>query len=127
MELVQECNEQMYYFKIQNYDLTKDYTQVLLAHNEVFVRTITVINGIWHFLLQNVGPERNAGRFCYTVSFVKDDDDVAIMKVSHWCRSIYENVNEIYQACKCIMLPAAVIKSTMDDGQLVYCFKIKKY
>jgi hypothetical protein len=112
--------------KIQNYDVTKTYSQVILAHDELFVRTIRVLNGVWYFLLQYIGPENDPGRFCYTVSFHTEDHDVAFIKITHGCRSIKEDANEIYRTCSCIMLPTEVVKCTIENGELGYCFQIQK-
>ncbi|KDR07297.1 putative E3 ubiquitin-protein ligase SINAT1 [Zootermopsis nevadensis] len=123
---IHEWNERVQYVKIQNYDVTKNYTQVILAHNEVFVRSIKVINDIWYFLTQYIGTEKDPGRFYYTVSFDSKDHEDTFIKITHGCRSANEDENEIYSTCKCIMLPVEVIKYTVVDGELSYYFQIKR-
>jgi E3 ubiquitin-protein ligase SIAH1 len=113
-----------YYVKILGYSLTKKYTDVIVTNIEVFVRTIIVTNGIWYFLVRYIGPVRNAGRFSYTVAFESRDSNVASILITHRCQSINEDVDEIYRACKCIMLPAEVVKCSLQDGQLCYRFRI---
>jgi hypothetical protein len=124
---VYRCSERVDYVKVQNYDITKTYTQAIVAYDEIFVRTIRVANNIWHFLLQYIGPDKDHGRFTYTVAFHSEDRDDVFIKVTHGCRSINEDVNEIYRTCKCIMLPTEVVKCTMEGGELGYYFHIKKY
>jgi E3 ubiquitin-protein ligase SIAH1 len=122
-----ESSERLDYIRIQNYDVTKVYTQVIVAHDEVFVRTIRVINGTWHFLVQYIGPEKCAQKFRYKVSFDSKNEDILFIKIGHCCRSINENANEIYRTCKCIMLPTEVVKCTIHNGELGYYFQLNSY
>jgi hypothetical protein len=124
--MFRKCSARTQIIKIENYDVTKDYAEVIMAHEEVFLHTIRIINGIWYFLLQYIGPEQDIGSFSYKLCLDEMEDDVACIKISHWCRSINEDVNEIYQSCKCIMLPAEVICRAINDGDLSFYFKIVK-
>ncbi|PNF30014.1 hypothetical protein B7P43_G05836 [Cryptotermes secundus] len=112
------------YIKILNYSLTKTYSDVIATNIEVFIRTITVINGIWYFLVQYTGPLRNVGRFSYTISFEPRGSHVESISMTHLCQSINDEVNEIYSACKCIMLPVQVLKHYLNARQLSYRFRI---
>lgn len=113
-----------YYIKILSCSLTEKYSDVIATNIEVFIRTFTVINGIWYFLVQYTGPLRNAGRFSYTISFESRGSHVQSISMTHRCQSINIDVNEIYRACKCIMLPVEVLKYYLNARQLSYRFRI---
>jgi hypothetical protein len=97
-----------------------------MFYEEVFLGTIRTINGIWYLLLQYIGPEQAAGSFRYKLCLGDVDDDVAFIKIRQRCRSINEDVNEIYRTCKCIILPAEVICHALNDGDLYFYFKMVK-
>jgi hypothetical protein len=44
------CSDQC--IKILSYSITKKYSDVIVTKIEAFFRTVTVINGIWYFLIQ---------------------------------------------------------------------------
>jgi hypothetical protein len=119
-----QCNDRTKIIKIENYDITKDYEEVIMFYDEVFLGTIKTINGIWYLLLQYIGPEQDAGSFRYKLCLGNMDDDVAFIKIRQRCRSINEDVNEIYRTCKCILLPAEVIYHALNHGDLYFYFKM---
>jgi hypothetical protein len=121
-----QCNDRTNIIKIENYDITKDYKEIIMFYEEVFLGTIRTINGIWYLLLQYIGPEQYAGSFRYKICLGNMDDDVAFIKIRQRCRSIKEDVSEIYSTFKCIMLPAEVICHALNDGDLYFYFKLVK-
>lgn len=125
-QIVTESIYNGHYVKIRNYSVTQKYTDIIVANTEVFVRTIVVINAIWYIVMQYMGPVRHAGTFSYTVKFKSRDTNVASVSIRHRCQSIDEEVNEIYLACKCIMLPVEVVKCYIYAGRLSYRYKITR-
>jgi hypothetical protein len=107
-----------------NYDFKKNYVNLITAKSDYFVSTISVANNIWEFFLMYIGPESRAGQFSYTLQFDTRNVDLASMKITLRCRSVNEGFSQIRQACKCVILPVDVIKSSMKDGNLVYYLSI---
>jgi hypothetical protein len=124
--MFRKCNERTEIIKIENYNVTKVYSEVIIAHEDVFLSTIRVVNATWYFLLQYVGPEQDLGTYSYKFCLDKTGYDAAFVKIRHWCRSIYQDVSEIYRRCKCIMLPADVICHSLNGGDLCFYLKIEK-
>lgn len=120
-----QCNDRTTIIKLEEYDITEDYDVIIMFYEEVFVCTVRTINGIWYLLLQYIGPEQYAGNFRYKLCLGNMDDD-AFIKVRQRCRSLNEDVNEIYRTCKCIILPAEVICHALIEGELCFYFKITK-
>lgn len=112
------------YNHVMNYDFKKNYVNLITAQNDYFVSTISVTNNIWEFFLMYIGPESRAGRFSYTLQFGTGNVDLASIKITLRCTSINKGFNEIRQACKCIILPVDVIKSLVEDGNMVYYLRI---
>jgi hypothetical protein len=107
-----------------NCDFTRDYVDLITAQGEFFFAKISVNNDIWEFYVMYIGPEGRAGRFYYTIVLDTGDVDSASLKITLQCISINEDLDEIRQACKCIMLPADVIRSSLRDGNLDYFLNI---
>lgn len=124
--MFRKCSDRTEIIKIENYDVKKDYVEVIVSQEEVFLSTIRVSSGTWYFLLQYIGPEEDVGTFSYKFILDKVGDDLSFVKIRHWCRSINEDVNDIYRSCKCIMLPAKVICHNLNDGDLYFYLKIAK-
>jgi hypothetical protein len=123
---LQEYGDGPHYHQVINYDFKKNYVNLITAKSDYFVATISVTNNVWEFILMYIGPESRAGRFCYTIKLDTGNVDLASMKITLRCRSINEDFNEIRQACKCIMLPADVIKSSLKHGNLGYYLNIAR-
>jgi E3 ubiquitin-protein ligase SIAH1 len=111
---------------IRNFEINNPYMEICIAHNEIFVSSVIIMNDIWHFVLQCVGPKETALGFEYTVTFEKRCVARDCIKITHSSQSIKEDVNEIYTSCKCVKLPLDVVKGYAVEGDLIYFLEINK-
>jgi len=68
----------------------------------------------FYAVLLYVGPSENAAKFKYKVEFVNKDDTEGVT-VMHLTRSSGEDLDQLYNSCKCGMLRYDVVSRLKDE------------
>ena len=103
---------------------TRKYSRVILACGEIFYQQFEIINGMFYFVIQHVGPETCAAKFRYTFALSLNKNIEAVF-FAFIARSYKVGITDIHQSGQCVKLDYNTVKNFMEGNDtLVFNFNI---
>jgi E3 ubiquitin-protein ligase SIAH1 len=91
------------------------YSRVIIACGEIFYQQFEVINNVFYFVVQHVGPENYKSKFQYnfTISSRQHPESISISFIARSCRV---DIETIYRSGQCVKLFFDTVKNFFDEN-----------
>ena len=121
-----KCQDDERKVVMKSYNPTRKYSRIIFVCGEVFYQEFYVVDNMFYFVIQHVGPRICASKYRYTFS-LSTHKSIEVIFIAFIARSYMVNVNDIIQAGQCVKLDYNTVKNFLEpDGTLVFSFSIKQ-
>jgi E3 ubiquitin-protein ligase SIAH1 len=111
---------------IRKYKPEIKYSRVIIACGEIFYQQFEVIDNIFYFVIQHIGPESYDSKFQYNFTIASQGHAESI-SISFVARSCKVDIETIHRSGQCVKLCFDTVKNFLyDNGNLKFEFFIRR-
>lgn len=111
---------------IRKYRPEIKYSRVIIACGEIFYQQFQVIDSIFYFVIQHVGPENYDSKFQYNFTIASEEHAESI-SISFVARSCKVDIETIHRSGQCVKLCFDTVKNFLNEkNHLKFEFYIRK-
>jgi len=109
---------------VGEYRKDKGYVNILLSNDNLFFEAYDVIGDAFYYIIQYIGPEKEASQFKYRFVLESGAEEITVCKVAS---SYNTDVEEVYRMGKCVKLFCDTVESFLrEDKKLEFHVEILK-
>jgi E3 ubiquitin-protein ligase SIAH1 len=111
---------------IQRYKGEKKYSRVIFACGEMFYQQFEVIDNVFYFIIQHIGPENYDTKFHYNFTLATSGNTESV-SVTFVARSCKVDIESLHRSGQCVKLCFETVKNFLDErNNFKFEFRIKK-
>jgi hypothetical protein len=111
---------------IWSYKSDYKYSRLIFACDEMFYQQFEVIDNVFYFVIQHIGPENYDSKFQYTFTLATCGN-VESVSVTFVARSCNVDIEDIYRSGQCVKLCFETVKNFLDEwNNFKFEFRIRK-
>lgn len=111
---------------IRRYRSECKFSRVIFAYDEIFYQQFEVIDNVFYFVIQHIGPENYGSKFQYnfTLETYGSSEYVSLAFVVRSCKV---DIKDIYRSGQCVKLFFETVKNFLNErGDFKFEFHIRK-
>lgn len=111
---------------LKKYNSDFKYSRVIFACRQMFYQQFEVINNVFYFVIQHVGPENCPSKYQYNFT-IQTDEHMELISMSFIARSCKVNIQNLYRWGQCVKLFFETLDNFMGpNNEFKFEFSIVK-